>query len=89
MARLLMRASERKRKLVEKFGGGCSVCGYDDSMRALAFYRRGRKIRKLSANCLWSATWDRIVRDARRCRLLCVNCLAEVLERRAKIERRK
>jgi len=82
-SRLLQRAEERKRRLVAEFGGGCSACGYDRSTRALAFYRCGNKVRRLSADGLWSASWNQIVREAGMCRLLCLNCLAEFLEGQA------
>jgi len=86
-ARLLIRAEERKRRLVAKFGGGCSVCGYGRSTRALAFYRCGSSAMRLSADGLWSASWERILTEAKRCRLLCLNCLAELLERQSRRRR--
>ena len=87
-ARMLIRAAERKHRLVARFGGGCSCCGYCRSTRALAFYRCGKAICRLSADGLWAMTWQKAVSEARKCRLLCLNCLAELLERKA-FRRRK
>lgn len=67
------RLRERKVKLVEMFGGGCSRCGYDRSVAALDFHHLGDKDVEVSA----IRGWDKMLAEARKCVLLCSNCHRE------------
>lgn len=66
-----------KSKLVEMFGGCCSICGYNKCNAALQFhhldpeqkeFRLAQQIRK----------WDTVLEEAKKCVLVCSNCHAEI-----------
>jgi hypothetical protein len=87
---LLKRAYARKQKLVLIFGGKCKICGYNKCLRALAFRHRKRKnkIFRLCADYLWSRPWKAILKEAKKCDLVCLCCVAE-LEDKLFSERKK
>ncbi len=70
---------EKKRKLVEQFGGKCQLCGYDKYFGALDFHHTNPKDKSfaLSVKGL-SYSWSSLVAEAAKCILLCKNCHAEV-----------
>jgi hypothetical protein len=80
MLSLYKRALQRKSDLIQLAGGCCADCGYVKKMRALSFHHLDRttKVFGLSVNNLWSKPWDVILKEAAKCKLLCLNCHAEV-----------
>jgi hypothetical protein len=79
---LLRRAYLRKKKLVEMAGGQCTICGYSKCQRALALHYRdsSQKEFPLSANFLWSKSWEKILKEFEKCDLICIRCLAELMD---------
>jgi len=80
---MLRRAFLRKKRLVEMSGGRCTVCGYNKCQRALAFHYRDSDEKEfpLTANFLWSKSWNKILKEFKKCDLICIRCLAELMER--------
>ena len=70
---------KKKERLVEKFGGKCSVCGYRKYVGALDFHHINPKDKlfALSVKGL-SYSWESILREAEKCVLVCKNCHTEV-----------
>lgn len=69
----------KKEKLVKLFGGGCELCGYKSYTGALDFHHRdsSKKSFTLSVKGL-CYSWETILKEAKKCVLLCKNCHAEV-----------
>jgi hypothetical protein len=69
---------ERKRKLVDYFGGRCIKCGYFKCIAALEFHHINPEEKNiaLSASGLMKK-WDVVLEEAKKCDLLCSNCHAE------------
>ena len=69
----------KKEKLVEMFGGKCVVCGYKKYAGALDFHHvdSKSKIFALSVKGL-SYSWESILREAKKCVLVCKNCHTEI-----------
>ncbi len=69
----------KKEKLVEIFGGKCKLCGYNKYAGALDFHhiKPSTKSFALSVKGLVYA-WENILKEARKCALLCKNCHTEV-----------
>lgn len=69
----------KKKKLVEMFGGMCTVCGYDKYVGALDFHHVNPKTKDfaLSVKGL-SYSWDSLVQEAKKCVLVCKNCHTEI-----------
>ncbi len=72
----------KKEKLIILFGGKCIKCGYDKSYRALSFHHRNKedKCFGLSDKGLCHS-WKELVKEAKKCDLLCANCHMEVEEK--------
>ena len=74
--------SERKRRkeiLVKMLGGHCVKCGYNQSIKALSFHHKcpKDKLFDISNNGNLMGNWDDVVREARKCELMCLNCHSE------------
>lgn len=74
--------SKRRRavkvKLVDHFGGKCVKCGYDKSYAALQFHHRDSEEKEFGiADRGLTIAYDRLLREAGKCDLLCANCHAE------------
>lgn len=70
---------KRKQQLVEMFGGKCSKCGYNRSIKALDFHHRDRATKEFNLSSLgYTCRWDRLVEEAKKCDLLCANCHREI-----------
>ena len=68
----------RKVRLVAMLGGACSRCGYAANLAALEFHHAsGRKDFQLDMRSLANRSWDVVLREVRKCELLCSNCHAE------------
>jgi len=75
-----IRALRRKIKLIEIVGGGCKHCGYAANISALHFHHidASEKSFKLGARILSNRSWDAILQEAQKCKLLCANCHSEI-----------
>ncbi len=69
----------KKKKLVEMFGGKCSLCGYKNYAGALDFHHIDPKQKSfaLSVKGL-SYSWESLVEEAKKCLLVCKNCHTEI-----------
>lgn len=75
-----LRSLRRKLQLIEMFGGKCENCGYCKNASALHFHHinSSTKLLKLDVRILSNRTWNIIVQEAAKCKLLCSNCHAEM-----------
>lgn len=69
-----------KRRIVEAFGGKCCVCGYDKCYDALTFHHLQPDKKELSLASLRASirSWDYIVKELRKCVMVCANCHTEI-----------
>lgn len=67
-----------KHKLVEIFGGRCSICGYNKCAAVLQFHhlRPSQKLFDISSRN--DPSFDRLLAEARKCILVCANCHGEI-----------
>jgi hypothetical protein len=74
------RRDERKRKLVEEFGGKCSICGYDDNLHNLQFHHIDPDLEEFEVNTknLSSKTWSKVLEEAKKCKLVCSHCHTDI-----------
>ncbi|WHZ19879.1 MAG: hypothetical protein OJF55_002028 [Rhodanobacteraceae bacterium] len=74
------RAVRRKVELLEMFGGKCEMCGYDRNFAALAWHHINPRVKsfELDARSLSNRSREAVMAEAKKCRLLCANCHAEV-----------
>jgi len=83
-ARVLKKSYDRKDLLVKMSGGGCIVCGYNKSLRALSFHHREPEKKEFPINIsTLGKKWELIMEEYKKCDLLCMNCHAEVEEKRS------
>ncbi len=72
------RRLERKKKLVDMKGGGCCICGYNTSMKALGFHHVYPNRKVFSLSRLVNHSWQSILKEIVKTVLLCRNCHMEV-----------
>lgn len=70
---------KRKKELVALFGGKCQSCGYNRNYAALQFHHTDpeQKLFILGNRNLLGGDWQKIINEAKKCKLLCANCHAE------------
>ena len=68
----------RKEVLVKMLGGKCSRCGYKKSLAALSFHHIDPKTKSFDISHNGQHTWEEVLLEARKCRLLCLNCHMEL-----------
>ncbi len=74
-----VRGRRRKLELIKLQGNKCGVCGYDQNYAALEFHHKVpiEKLFQLDLRSLSNRSWDAILKEAKKCQLLCSNCHAE------------
>lgn len=72
------RAIKRKIALIKLFGGKCK-CGYSKNLSALDFHHLNPKIKSfgIDARQCSNRKWEVLVKEAKKCELLCHNCHME------------
>jgi hypothetical protein len=67
----------QKQRLVDHFGGKCKLCGYSKCPEALQFHHLdpSKKKHQISGQ---TRSWENVLKEAKKCVLLCANCHAEV-----------
>lgn len=78
---------KKKKELVKMFGGACKICGYKKYVGALDFHHLNPKTKSfaLSVKGL-SYSWDSILKEAKKCIMLCKNCHTEIENRITKLD---
>jgi transcription elongation factor Elf1 len=70
---------KKKERLVKVFGGECEICGYKKYVGALDFHHKNRATKSFSLSVKGLCySWESIMKEAKKCMLLCKNCHAEV-----------
>ena len=72
------RGLARKLLFVKKLGGKCNNCGYSKNLGALAFHHLHGKEFKLDVRSLSNRHLEPILKELKKCKLLCNNCHAEL-----------
>lgn len=67
-----------KRILVEEWGGGCAVCGYDRSVVSLHFHHVDPATKSFAVNMAHGKSLDSFRAEAEKCVLVCANCHGEI-----------
>jgi hypothetical protein len=77
-----MRGKRIKQYLIELAGGVCKRCGYDGirCLRAMSFHHRDRETKTfpMATHHLRSKSFKVVMREFKKCDLLCVRCHMEV-----------
>ena len=73
---LRKRRTERKRKLVEYFGGECRICRYKKHFGALEFHHVDPA--KKDLNMSGTHSFLKMLKEAKKCLLVCSNCHREI-----------
>ena len=66
-----------KLKAVSYKGGKCEVCGYNKCVRALSFHHLNPTEKDFTISRV-TRRWESVKSELDKCRLLCMNCHAEV-----------
>lgn len=69
---------ERKIKAIDLFGGCCSQCGYNKNYAALDFHHCDPSKKEADWGRLRLRSWDKIIKELKKCILVCRNCHAEL-----------
>ena len=71
--------AERKATLVEMLGGVCIKCGYSQCLAALDFHHKDPNTKSFELSTVgYTASWDRLVEEVKKCELLCCRCHREL-----------
>jgi len=73
-----LRATTRKRTLINAMKGGCHRCGYDTSLDALSFYDEVGQSLHIDTNILANSNYNRLLGKLQNCQVLCRNCVEEI-----------
>ena len=70
------RRKQIKEKLIIEFGGKCQACGYDKCLWALTFHHKNNLEKKfsISMGICKSYAYEKLLKEAEKCELLCANC---------------
>jgi hypothetical protein len=69
------RREERKKEIVEMFGGECEICGYSECISALEFHHKDPENKSFQiGSSLTGRSMDEIVKEAEKCYMICANC---------------
>jgi hypothetical protein len=67
-----------KQKLVDYFGGSCSICGYNKSIWALEFHHINPDEKKFGLGSGCTVSWQKALEETKKCKLVCANCHREI-----------
>jgi hypothetical protein len=67
-----------KRMLIEEFGGGCAVCGYDRTPYNLHFHHVDPSTKSFSMHMGVGKAIATFREEAKKCVLVCANCHGEI-----------
>jgi len=63
----------KKARLLSEFGNRCEVCGFNTYPEILQFHHKEEK-KEAIAHMLKYRNYDLIIKEAKKCQLLCPNC---------------
>jgi hypothetical protein len=74
------RGYERRSQLIALKGSSCEICGYSKNQAALCFHHIEPKMKSFQIDLrrCSNSSWDGLLKEADKCRLLCLNCHAEL-----------
>ncbi len=74
------RGYKRKAKLLVLKGGKCEICNYNKNTAALCFHHINPKTKafQIDIRHCSNTSWDNLLKEVKKCQLLCLNCHAEV-----------
>lgn len=73
------RGLKRKLEMIKARGNRCSICGYKKNLAALTFHHvNSDKQFKLDMRSLSNRTLDSVLKEVKKCILVCHNCHAEL-----------
>ena len=72
------RWKSRKIKAISLFGGKCKKCGYNKNYAALEFHHLNQNEKEFDWSRLKLRSWDSIVKELKKCMLVCSNCHREL-----------
>ena len=74
------RGKRRRQLLIQLKGGCCEICGYNKNQAALSFHHldASTKSFQIDIRKCSNGTWQRLLEEAQKCQLLCLNCHAEI-----------
>ena len=74
------RGQTRRRELINRAGGGCTICGYNRNQAALVFHHKNRMTKAFGIDIRQCSNraWSVLVAEADKCTLLCHNCHNEL-----------
>lgn len=72
------RAKNRKLKALSLMGNKCKYCGYNKNYSALVFHHIKDKNFSLDSRKISNTCWDKIVKELKKCELVCHNCHMEI-----------
>jgi hypothetical protein len=69
-----------KERILLAFGGKCCVCGYNKCNRSLHLHHLdpNEKEFSLGGARAWPSAWDKVVKELRKCVMVCSNCHGEI-----------
>lgn len=73
-------------RLKEAFELKCGICSYDTSEKALEFHHLDANSKEFTISSSKIANWQTLVKEARKCVLLCSNCHREIHDPLVEIE---
>ncbi len=74
----LNRRKQLKEEVVNKLGGKCQKCGYNKYFAALEFHHNKGKKEGNIQSYLYKESRQKILKEVKKCILLCANCHREV-----------
>jgi hypothetical protein len=66
-----------KLRLIEAFGGGCGICGYNRCAANMAFHHLDPSQKGVGFGSAQSRSWAKVIHEVRKCVMLCHNCHGE------------
>jgi hypothetical protein len=67
------RRNEQRLKAIQYCGNECKCCGHKDT-DVLTFHHKNPKTKKFTLCHHWNKSWSIILKEIKKCELLCANC---------------
>ena len=71
--RTFKRRNEQRNRAIKYCGGQCEHCGHKDT-DVLTFHHKNPKTKKFTLCRNWEKSWSALLREIKKCILLCANC---------------